>query len=510
MKKEWYKTKLFMIAVLLFASVAYAAGVPEKILSDSIILGKGSSTDAKEIEFNTDDSPNNVKMSVDDSRNATLNTNQLTMGDGTASDTTIVNDRGGSNPFIKYDQGSGKWQLSNDGGAAGDIVVGAVANQPLLIENAGLETTIGASALTISLKIADGSTDPSGGGEVKVSFRDPTIANGGYNIRSITSALSTVISSGSTAGHSNNAKEFLYVYFLDNSGTVELAWSSSFFDDGSIVSTTAEGGAGGADDPSTIFSTTARSNVPIRFFKKLESTQTVAGTWDAAITEVSERSTPRYTLGSKQIFTSSGTWTRPQGVLAVVVEVVGAGGAGGGALATAGSQGGYGTGGGGGGYSREFITVGLGATETITIGAGGTGVSAGDGNPGGTTSFGSHLQATGGLGGNHNTSVSGHRANPGAAGGVGSNGDLNLNGGSSQSGFQLTVSTPISFGSGGGNAAGIGGGGAKAEAKISGGTTGSAGTSFGGGGAGSINGASQSARAGGDGADGVIIVWEFY
>lgn len=506
MKKEWYEMKLFAIAILLFTSVAYSAGVPEKILSDSIILGKGSSTDSKEIEFNTDDSPNNVKMSVDDSRNATLNTNQMTIGDGTASDTTIVNDRGGSNPFLKYDQGTGKWQVSNDGGAAGDIVVGAVANLPSLIENAGLETSIGSSALTISLKIADGSTDPSGGSEVKVAFRDPTIANGGYNLRSITGALSTVISSGSTAGHSNNAKEFLYVYFLDNSGTVELAWSSSFFDDGSIVSTTAEGGAGGADDPSTIFSTTARSNVPIRFFKKLESTQTVAGTWDAAITEVSERSTPRYTLGSKQIFTSSDTWTRPQGVLAIVVELVSGGGAGGGAVVTAGGQASYGVGGGGGGFSRKFITINLGATETVTIGAGGTGVSGAAGNGGGSTSFGSHLSSTGGSGGSINTSTAGTRATSGVDGGIGSGGDINISGGSSNAGFQIAGS--ISFGSGGGNS--FFSGGTSGLASISTGVDGNNALGFGGGGAGSVNTASQSARAGGDGSDGIIIVWEFY
>lgn len=154
--------------------------------------------------------------------------------------------------------------------------------------NLGLSCSVGSSALTIALKQADGSTDPaSGTGAVKIGLRSSTATSGAYNQRSVTGALSVVVSSGSTLGHISAVNRYIYVYAIDNAGTVELAVSSKYYDGGSIVSTTAEGGAGAADVNSTIYSTTARSNVPIRCIGRLKSNQTTAGTWAAAPTEVS-------------------------------------------------------------------------------------------------------------------------------------------------------------------------------------------------------------------------------
>lgn len=160
-------------------------------------------------------------------------------------------------------------------------------DQSYELANLGLSATVAANALTIALKTKAG-TDPSGSDIVKIGFRNSTSATGTYTQRSITSALSTVISSGSTAGHFSGQDEYIYVYALDNSGTVELAWSSSrIFDEGTVQSTTAEGGAGGADSKITLYSTTARSNVPIRLIGRLKSNQAVAGTWASSILEIS-------------------------------------------------------------------------------------------------------------------------------------------------------------------------------------------------------------------------------
>lgn len=164
----------------------------------------------------------------------------------------------------------------------------SVNNTSYLLENLGLQTSVGSSALTIALKQADGSTNPSSGtSAVKIGFRSATSANGNYNIRSVTSSLSITVSSGSTLGHADGRAQYIWVYALDNAGTVELAVTSTRYDDGSIVSTTAEGGAGAADSNRTIYSTTARSNVPIRLIGRLLSTQTTAGTWAANMSEVS-------------------------------------------------------------------------------------------------------------------------------------------------------------------------------------------------------------------------------
>lgn len=320
MKNKWYKTKIFAVAILVFASVAYAAGVPEKILSDSIILGKGSSTDSKNIEFNTGDGASNVNLTVTDARlgslntnsltlgdgtdvvqslifdqstsdvtfgvdasqNASINSSQLTMGDGTAADQKLIFDRGANNPFIKWDEASSKLVIANDGSTEEAILSGAAGNEPSLLDNIGSSTSVGSSALTINLKQADGSTDPTAPSPDRISFRSSTAATGGYNIRSVTAALSIVIPSGATLGHADGADAFVYVYALDNAGTVELAVSSAVKDESSLQ-TSLTIGTGSDDDD--FYSTTGRSNVPIRLLLRLKSNQVTAGTWDLNVIE---------------------------------------------------------------------------------------------------------------------------------------------------------------------------------------------------------------------------------
>jgi hypothetical protein len=92
------------------------------------------------------------------------------------------------------------------------------------------------------------------------------------------------VSSGSTLGHTSGFNCFIYVYAINNAGTVELAVSSTLLDlEDRVTSTTAEGGAGGADNAGTTYSTTARSNVAFRLIAKLQSSQTTAGTWASAM-----------------------------------------------------------------------------------------------------------------------------------------------------------------------------------------------------------------------------------
>lgn len=154
------------------------------------------------------------------------------------------------------------------------------------INNLGLAASVSSNALTIALKTKAG-TDPSATDPVKISFRNSTLTTGTYNTRSATSATSIVISSGSTLGTTNAISSTVYVYALDNSGTIELGVSLAKFADNTIQSSTAEGGAGGADSATVLYSTTARSNVPIRLIGTVSSTQTSAGSWAASPSEIS-------------------------------------------------------------------------------------------------------------------------------------------------------------------------------------------------------------------------------
>jgi hypothetical protein len=227
--------------------------------------------------------------------------------------------------------------------------------------------------------------------------------------------------------------------------------------------------------------------------------------------------TPRITLDDetgrnsvdKQVFTGSGTWNKPAGLKAVMVRLVGGGGSGGGCAATTGVQASEGAGGGGGGYSEKVILADdLGATETVTIGAGGAASAAGGaGNAGGTTSFGAHLQATGGAGGSAGVATGASSMAIGGVGGAGSSGDLNISGergGPSLVSFMTNLSVHRR-GSGGGSQLG-----ATTIINSSAATSGVAGQTYGGGSTGAINGASQSARASLAGAPGVVIVDEFF
>jgi hypothetical protein len=152
-------------------------------------------------------------------------------------------------------------------------------------KNYTITATVAASALTVSIKNQAGS-DASASSPCLISFRSSTATSGLYNQRLVSAALSMVVSSGSTLGHTSATATYIYVYAIDNAGTVELAVSSTLFDDKVVQSTTAEGGAGGADTSSLLYSTAARSNVPIKLLARLTSNQTTAGTWAAVPTAI--------------------------------------------------------------------------------------------------------------------------------------------------------------------------------------------------------------------------------
>ncbi len=108
--------KFLILTLLAFAPLVHGAGIPiTEPSSDAIIFGVASSSDSKEIEFNTGDGGSNVKLTVDDSRNVTLNTNELTLGDGAATDKKIIFNIGGSNPEIRWNNADSRIQFSNDG-----------------------------------------------------------------------------------------------------------------------------------------------------------------------------------------------------------------------------------------------------------------------------------------------------------------------------------------------------------------------------------------------------------
>jgi len=211
---------------------------------------------------------------------------------------------------------------------------------------------------------------------------------------------------------------------------------------------------------------------------------------------------------SQQVFTASGTWTKPSNLVAALIELVGGGGGSGGCEATGTGESNGGAGGGAGGYSRKLVlTASLGSTETVTIGAAGAAGGSGTaGGTGGTTSFGAHCSATGGTGGGvgaSSTSVVPSQT-PGT-GGTGSSGDVNVTGAGGLPGIGFANASRGLGGKGGDSLLGGGGAGVVSTSTHNG----TAGGNYGGGGGAGATGQSQSAHGGSAGAAGIVIVTEY-
>jgi len=200
-------------------------------------------------------------------------------------------------------------------------------------------------------------------------------------------------------------------------------------------------------------------------------------------------------LTSQQVFTSSGTWTKPTGITKVKVYVTAGGGAGGS------SHNPYTMGGGGaaGGTAIEIIDVSSVSSVTVTIGAGGDSNGAGS-----SSSFGSYCSATGGTGGIRGSTDSFH-----TIGGVGTGGDINLYGGDGTNGGGLDSASKPTGNNGG--ASFWGGGGASGTRTNSDTDTyrnGHAGLAYGSGGGGGTEDAGLG-HAGGAGKAGICVVEEY-
>lgn len=192
----------------------------------------------------------------------------------------------GYNITLPPDSGSDGYVLRNAG-------TGVTYFHPLQsmggVINYSIATSVASNALTITLNGANGSA-PSSTNKVSMEFRSTTLTSSAPSFGSATSSTTLVISSGSTMGWAASQPERIYVYALNNAGTIELAaCTTPYFTEDSLVSSTAEGGAGAADSRVVLYSTTARSNVAIRLIGVLQGSLTTPGTWNSAPTTLASK-----------------------------------------------------------------------------------------------------------------------------------------------------------------------------------------------------------------------------
>ncbi len=190
------------------------------------------------------------------------------MSAATASWTLTLPATAGTAKQILQNQGSGTVEWAD-----------AVLDGPAQASNYSLAVSVAGNALTIALKTQDAG-DPTAADPVQIGFRNATIGTGDYSVVKATAATSLVIPSGATYGQANSVEAVIYVYALNNAGTIELAASGTPFNDDTVQSSTTIDTA--SDSAAVLYSTTGRSSKAIRLLARLVNTQTTAGTWAAA------------------------------------------------------------------------------------------------------------------------------------------------------------------------------------------------------------------------------------
>jgi hypothetical protein len=212
-----------------------------------------------------------------------------------------------------------------------------------------------------------------------------------------------------------------------------------------------------------------------------------------------------------RFYAAGATWTKPAGLAHIVVEVQGGGGGSGGAATTSSTQASFGASGGGGGYARKLLPASvLPATCAVSVGIGGTagGVGAAGGAAGGSAFSGTGItsvQGNGGGGGGGGAAAV-NSGSVGGNGGTSSGGDVNVYGGQGGNGVGA-AGTPIGLGVSGSAVLGLS---VTPSQAVGGGGAGTPGQLYGGGASGSSRGSSGTGIGGAVGAQGCVIVTEYY
>lgn len=158
-----------------------------------------------------------------------------------------------------------------------------------MIGKFSISQSMSANTLTLTLTTSEGTTI-SADNPVYVEFPSSTESSGVKVIRKVTSPVSMTVSDGASLGHANAKLCHLFVYLIDNAGTVEMAVSNlppdypGTFAGIRLISTTAMSGS--ATSATGIYSTSARSNVSWIPAGMCKSTQTTAGKWVTSLSRI--------------------------------------------------------------------------------------------------------------------------------------------------------------------------------------------------------------------------------
>lgn len=187
-----------------------------------------------------------------------------------------------------------------------------------IMENVGIAAAVASNDLTVSLKVKDGTTNPSATNKVGIGFRSATLTSGAFEFVQATAATSVVLPGGGSMGANNSQTIDIHVFAINNAGTIELAIAGrQNFDEGSVHSTTAIGT--GSDSAGVLYSTSARSNVPIRYIGRI-TVQYGTAAWTNSPTIITAWGPGINNYSGSYTATATGMTTSPTGTVYYVVN----------------------------------------------------------------------------------------------------------------------------------------------------------------------------------------------
>jgi hypothetical protein len=196
---------------------------------------------------------------------------------------------------LPEDGGNSGEILQTDGSGVTSWVTGRDINN---VVNLSIDPTVAGSALTVTIKSADGtSLSATNSGTIVFGSVTSSVLDGKTTEVSLTSDITVDAASGATAGFASGSTRYLYIYAINNGGTAEAAWCGVQLNEGTVHTTVAEDTA--SDTSSSLYSTTLRSNVAIRLLGRIKFSLTTAGTWDESGDEVSLIPLPKDSIIAK-------------------------------------------------------------------------------------------------------------------------------------------------------------------------------------------------------------------
>lgn len=411
----------------------------------------------------------------------------------------------GDLPFANLTQGSALSVLGVTGNATADVASIAAGTDNQVLRRSGTALAFGAvnlastDAVTGTLPLTNGGSGQTSAQTAMNAFAG-AVTSGQYLRGNGTNVVMSAIQAADVPTLNQNTTGSAATLTTARTIQTDLASTSSASFDGSANITPGVTGTLGVANGGTGQTTYTNGQLLIgnTTGNTLTKATLTAGT-GVTITNGAGSITIDATAGGDYVmnaYVSPATWTKPAGLKAVKVTVIGAGGNGG--PSSPGPAQSMGAGGGSGGTAVEYIPApSIPGPVAVTAGPG-------------TNSFGSFCSATAGTNGATAT-ASGTTTQTalGGVGGTGTGGTININGNSGDNAMVFNPGTGNFYVAGGGAPTPLGVGSGMYLRTSSATVAGPPGTGYGAGGGGSYK-VGTTGASGGTGAPGVVIVEEFY